>query len=40
LDNADLSQKEKLYENWSHFNHAGAVVASDRLANAIVEQGF
>jgi hypothetical protein len=40
LDNADLSQQDKLYENWSHLNHAGAVIASDRLANLILEQGL
>ncbi len=35
LDNGDLSQRDKLYENWLHLNHAGALVASDRLADAI-----
>jgi hypothetical protein len=38
LDNADLAQQDKLYENWSHLNHAGAVIASDRLANSITQQ--
>jgi hypothetical protein len=35
LDNGDLAQKDKLYEGWAHFNHAGALIASDRLASTI-----
>ena len=40
LDNADLAQQDKLYENWSHLNHAGAVIVSDRLADSIAQQGI
>ena len=35
VDNGDMSQDAGVYENWSHFNHAGAVKASDRIASAI-----
>jgi hypothetical protein len=35
VDNGDLTQQDKLYEGWAHFNHAGAVVVSNRLATAI-----
>jgi hypothetical protein len=35
LSLGDLSQRDELFENWSHLNHAGAVTASARLADAI-----
>ncbi|MHB8528248.1 MAG: hypothetical protein ACYC8V_01895 [Caulobacteraceae bacterium] len=35
LDNGDLSRRDQLFQGWAHFNHAGAMVASDRVANAI-----
>jgi len=35
LNCGDLAQQDQLYENWSHFNHAGAMTASARLADAI-----
>jgi len=35
LNYGDLAQQDQLYENWSHFNHAGAMAASARLADAI-----
>ena len=35
LDFGDLAQHDELFENWSHLNHAGAVKASARLADAI-----
>jgi hypothetical protein len=35
LNNGDLTQRHGLFENWLHLNHAGALVMSDRLANAI-----
>jgi hypothetical protein len=35
LNNGDLSQQDRFYENWSHLNHSGAMIASDRLANEI-----
>ena len=35
LSNGDLTEQDKLYENWSHLNHAGSLIASDRLADAI-----
>ena len=37
VDNGDLSLKSALYENWTHLNHAGAMVASDRVASAIAD---
>jgi hypothetical protein len=30
-----LAQRDELFENWPHFNHAGAMTASGRLADAI-----
>jgi hypothetical protein len=38
VDNGDLTKTDQLYEGWAHFNHAGAVVASGRLAQAIARQ--
>ena len=35
LNYGDLAQQDQLYENWSHLNHAGAMAASARLADAI-----
>jgi hypothetical protein len=35
LNAGDLAQEDKLFEGWAHFNHAGALVVSDRLADAI-----
>jgi hypothetical protein len=35
LNFGDLAQQDQLYENWSHLNHAGAMTASARLAEAI-----
>jgi hypothetical protein len=35
LNIGDLAQREELFENWSHFNHAGALMASERLGDAI-----
>jgi hypothetical protein len=35
LNYGDLAQQDQLYENWSHLNHAGAMTASARLADAI-----
>jgi hypothetical protein len=37
VDEFNLSKDSSLYENWSHLNHAGAVIASAQLANAIAE---
>jgi hypothetical protein len=31
----DLAPRDELFENWSHLNHAGAMTASGRLADAI-----
>jgi hypothetical protein len=31
----DLAPRDELFENWSHLNHAGAMIASARLADAI-----
>lgn len=35
VDNADLCSNSKLFQSASHFNHAGAMIASDRAAQAI-----
>jgi hypothetical protein len=35
LDYGDLAPHDELFENWSHLNHAGAMNASARLADAI-----
>lgn len=35
LNYGDLAPHDELFENWSHLNHAGAMNASARLANAI-----
>jgi hypothetical protein len=35
LNYGDLASHDELFENWSHLNHAGAMKASARLADAI-----
>jgi hypothetical protein len=35
LNYSDLAPRDELFENWSHLNHAGAMNASARLADAI-----
>ena len=35
LNYGDLAPRDELFENWSHLNHAGAMIASARLADAI-----
>ncbi len=35
LSLGDLSQRDELFENWSHLNHAGAMTASAKLADVI-----
>jgi hypothetical protein len=35
IDNGDLAPRDELFENWSHLNHAGAMIASARLADTI-----
>jgi hypothetical protein len=35
LNYGDLAPNDELFENWSHLNHAGAMKASSRLADAI-----
>jgi hypothetical protein len=35
LNYGDLAPRDELFENWSHLNHAGAMNASARLADAI-----
>jgi len=35
LNYGDLAPHDELFENWSHLNHAGAMNASGRLADAI-----
>lgn len=39
VDNGDLAQQDRLFENWAHLNHAGAVAVSDRVAHAIAGTG-
>lgn len=36
VNDGDLASRDELFENWSHLNHAGAMTASVRLADAIV----
>jgi hypothetical protein len=38
LNYGDLAPRDELFENWAHLNHAGAMTASARLADAI--RGF
>jgi hypothetical protein len=35
INNGDFAPRDELFENWSHLNHAGAMKASARLADAI-----
>jgi hypothetical protein len=35
VNNSDLAPRDELFENWSHLNHAGAMIATARLADAI-----
>jgi hypothetical protein len=35
LNYGDLAPRDELFENWSHLNHAGAMIASARLAHVI-----
>jgi hypothetical protein len=35
LNFGDLAPRDELFENWSHLNHAGDMIASARLADAI-----
>ena len=35
VNNGDLAPRDELFENWSHLNHAGAMIATARLADAI-----
>ncbi len=37
LDNGDLSRNPALFQSWSHLNHAGAMIASDRVGSAIAD---
>ena len=39
LNFGDLAPRDELFENWSHLNHAGAMIASTRLADAIAGLG-
>jgi hypothetical protein len=40
LNYGDFSPRDELYENWSHLNHAGAMIASERLADAVAGLGL
>jgi hypothetical protein len=40
LDMSDLANQDKLYQSWGHLNHAGATIASDRLANEILRSNL
>jgi hypothetical protein len=35
INNGDLAARDELFENWSHLNHEGAMIATARLADAI-----
>lgn len=37
LNYGDLARRDELFENWSHLNHAGAMTASARLADALLD---
>jgi hypothetical protein len=39
ISNGDLASQDELFENWSHLNHAGAVITTARLADAINHLG-
>jgi hypothetical protein len=36
-DNGDLAQQDRLFSGWPHLNHAGAMIVSDRVAQAVAE---
>jgi hypothetical protein len=38
LDCSDLAERNTLYMHWAHFNHAGALILSDRIAEAVAVQ--
>src|ERR1700722_13184983 len=40
LNYGDLAPHDELFENWSHLNHAGAMNASARLADAVAGLGL
>ena len=40
LNDGDLAQRDELFDNWPHLNHAGAMKASARLADALVGLTF
>lgn len=37
LENADIAEHADYFENWEHLNHAGAMVLSDRVAQAVAQ---
>jgi hypothetical protein len=40
LNFSDLAQDHTIYSNWSHLNHAGAMIVSVQLANAISRENL
>lgn len=38
LDYADLATRNTLFMHWAHLNHAGAMIVSDRIAEAVAPQ--
>ena len=40
LNCGDLAQRDELFENWLHLNHAGAMTASARLADLLLGFDF
>jgi hypothetical protein len=38
LDYSDLSTRSSLFVQWTHLNHAGAMIVSDRIADALAPQ--
>jgi hypothetical protein len=38
LDYSDLASRNKLFAHWAHLSHAGAMIVSDRIADALAPQ--
>jgi hypothetical protein len=38
LDYGDLATRNTLFSHWAHLNHAGAMIVSDRIADAVAPQ--
>ena len=40
VNTGDLAPRSEMFESWSHLNHAGAVIASDRVAKRLIDMGL